>query len=269
MFERMKILILGGGTMGSAFVERFIEAGMPSACLTLVDPKPLPARKERFASLGLSLRSSLGEDDLREVEILILAIKPQDFESLRGLDASHCLIISIAAGKRIDGIGRHFGDAKRIVRVMPNSPVAVGEGFSLLAASTDASEEDRRRALMLMQTCGPSLYCECEDELDLATAISGTGPAYFFRLCESLQRAAEKRGMRPEVAERAVRQTLIGSGALLASGALSASARRAAVSSRGGTTLAAMECLDSDDRLDGLLDEAVGAAQARAVALRS
>jgi len=172
-------------------------------------------------------------------------------------------VISIAAGIRISRFEAAFGETVPIVRVMPNTPAAVGQGVSVLVANEAADQTVRDHASQLLKAVGTVEWIKDEALIDPVTAISGGGPAYTFLLIETLAKAGVDLGLEPEMAMRLARQTVIGSGALAATSQESADQLRRNVTSPGGTTQAALSVLMADDALQPLITEAMTVASNR------
>jgi len=232
-----KIIIVGAGKMGSAML-----SALPNA--TAVDK----------------------ETDLAEVlpdaDIIIFAVKPQDFTELK-LDLPDKLIISIMAGISIEKI-KAITSSKKIVRSMPNLPLQVKAGLTAWLATPEV--EDTKPIKKIFSSFGEEIEVQNESDLDKITALSGSGPAYFFYLCELIQEKAEALGFTPEQAKKIASQTFIGSAQLLNSSEKSAAEFRTAVTSKGGTTEAALAELKP---LQQILNTAIDAAENRAKELNS
>lgn len=183
--------------------------------------------------------------------------------------ARGAMVISVMAGVSIDSISELLPEARAVVRAMPNLPAQVGEAMTGIYADAGLSAEDQAIAGNLLDAFGKTVWVESEDQIDAVTAISGSGPAYFFAVVEALASAGVKLGLKPEIAETLARQTAVGAGAMLASDERSASEMRVAVTSPGGTTAAALSVLNDPKTqpLDSAFERATRAAAARAKAL--
>lgn len=254
-----RIGCLGYGNMGQAILEGLIAAGYAPERAIVCDPDP--GRREAAAQRGVPLAESpaaLAED----AEILLLAVKPQQMQE--ALDAARpamhggALYISIAAGLPLRWFEERLPPQARVVRVMPNTPSLVGAGAAGIAGGAHAAPEDLEAARMIFESVGVAAIVP-ESQLDAVTALSGSGPAYCFLLAECLATAAEKEGLAPEVAARLAAQTLYGAGRLLAESGEDPATLRGRVTSKGGTTEAAIRALQ-----DRGFPEAVAAAVAAA-----
>ena len=177
-------------------------------------------------------------------------------------------MISIAAGTGTKNLRDAWGAKARIIRAMPNTPGAVGAGITGLYAAKGAGAADQKRADALLSALGETVWVKTEALIDSVTAVSGSGPAYLFLMAEALTDAGVAEGLPRAQAEKLARATISGAGALLAADKSSASSLREAVSSPGGTTVAALKVLMADDGLVALMKRAVAAARKRAEELR-
>ncbi|MEZ5823933.1 MAG: pyrroline-5-carboxylate reductase [Geminicoccaceae bacterium] len=260
------ILLVGGGKMGSALMQGWLEAGLPSDQAFLVEPDQ--AARDRLAAAGVATTVAAASD-LPSIKprTVIVAVKPQVMETvlegLTGLVGPDTLVVSIAAGKPIATFERAFGSAAPIVRVMPNTPSAIGKGMSVLCASPAVSSLQRQEAEALMSAVGDTAWIEDEEQMHAVTALSGSGPAYVFHMIEAMADAGIAAGLPQDLARRLALRTVEGAGALAGSSDEDPSALRVNVTSPGGTTQAALEVLMADDGLRPLLARAVAAAARR------
>jgi len=199
-------------------------------------------------------------------DIIVLAIKPQTLEGvmaeLRGSLKETQLVVSIIAGAAIDALRRGLGH-NRIVRVMPNTPARIGEGISVWTATPEVTQKQKEQAGEIIRVMGEEIYVNDEKYLDMATAVSGSGPAYFFFFVEALTAAAVDIGLPDAIAKRLVLQTMLGSGHLLQKSEGTAAELRKMVTSPGGTTEAAINTLEQAD-FKAMVKKAVEAAHRRA-----
>jgi pyrroline-5-carboxylate reductase len=198
----------------------------------------------------------------------VIALKPQvlkvEAPRLESIAQRGALMVSIAAGSSIGLMTKAWGRRAHIIRAMPNTPGAVGEGISALYAPKNVSAADRKFAQSLLAALGETVWVGRETDIDSVTAVSGSGPAYVFLLVEALAAAAVAQGLAKNIAMRLARQTIIGSGALLLSDPASAEELRRAVTSPKGTTQAALKVLMAKDGMARLIARAVNAARKRA-----
>ena len=258
------LVLIGAGHMGGALVEGWLKASR-SRKPVLVDPKP----SERVSAWAEAGRIRLNTAP-QPAGTLVLAVKPQLFRSLAAeIEAwvgPDTLILSVMAGIRIDTLAKTF-DTHRIVRVMPNTPAAIGQGVALLAAGSGADEADIETSRTLLASTGQVEGPMSEDLLSAATGLSGSGPAYVFLLAEALAGAGEAEGLEPELAERLAIHTIAGAAALMANAEESPRELRRAVTSPKGVTAAALDVLMDDNGLPSLFRKALRAATIRERAL--
>jgi pyrroline-5-carboxylate reductase len=253
MTDRQTILLVGCGRMGGAMA----RAWAPNHDVAVYDPNaPAPAGTRRLAQLD--------QASIPAGAAIILAVKPQMAPSVLpdvAPLASGKLVVSIMAGLGIERLEQELPGA-RVIRAMPNTPAAIGKGISGLAAAGSATAADRALAEMLLAACGEVVWLGAESEIDLVTAVSGSGPAYFFRFAEALAKAGAEAGLDPELAMRLARATFTGAAALAAQDGRALSELRTEVTSPGGTTAAGLARLDAAE-IDRILADVVRAAAAR------
>lgn len=201
-------------------------------------------------------------------DVLVIAVKPQKAASVLpeyAKLAKSAICISVMAGKSIASISSLLGKASRVARAMPNLPAAISKGVSGLYAPDTIDAHGRKQVEMLMSAAGETVWVERENYIDYVTAISGSGPAYFFLLTEALADAGVSLGLSDEAAKKLALTTLTGAGALMDSETRTPEEMRKAVTSPGGTTEAALQVFDGDERrMRTLVKEAVLAAANRA-----
>ena len=261
---------IGGGHMARAIAGGMVDSGFNARDLAISDPDG-----ETRVSLAKAFPGALVGDDNTRVaslsETLVLAVKPQVMpEVCRGLrdtvQQAQPLIVSIAAGTRSSDIDRWLGGGLAVVRVMPNQPALVGRGVSAMYANEKTSSAQRSRAHEILSAVGCVVDVRSEAEIDAATAVSGSGPAYFFLLIDVLARSAEALGIRPEAGRILAIETARGAAELAAREDGSMSALIARVRSPGGTTAAALACLE-DANVRDIFARAITAARDRAIEL--
>jgi pyrroline-5-carboxylate reductase len=236
--------------------------------ISVVEPKPSAEIKVLAKKKKIALLSA---PPARKFSACVVAIKPQILKdragSLAGI-AKTALMISIAAGTDTARLAAAWGAKARIIRAMPNTPGAIGQGITGLYAAKGITAADRKRAGTLLAALGDTLWVKTENLIDSVTAVSGSGPAYLFLMAEALTEAGIAEGLSKAEAEKLARATVSGAGALLAADKSPAAALRQAVTSPGGTTEAALKVLMADDGLAALVKRAVAAARKRAEELR-
>lgn len=259
------LLLIGAGKMGGALLQGWLDGGLPSERVTLLDPAPGGEITAMVDGNGLRLNPDLGK--VLTPEIVVLAVKPQTMAEvlpgLAGFAGNGATFLSIAAGQTVADIERGLGQPAKIVRAMPNTPAAIGAGISVLFANDRVPAEIRDHAGALMAAVGPTRWIEDEGLMDAVTGVSGSGPAYVFHLVECMAAAGVAAGLPADLAEILARQTVIGSGALLGASKLPPETLRKNVTSPGGTTAAALEVLMAEDGLKPLMTRAVAAAKRR------
>lgn len=241
------IAFIGGGHMARALIAGLLRQGAQPRSLSVGEPLP-EARTALAAEFAVRTEAD-NALAIAAAPVIVLAVKPQAAEAvLRSLPgpvlAHRPLLLSIAAGLRIADLARLLAVDLPIVRAMPNRPALVGKGITGLFAASTVTAAQRLLAERIAGAAGRFVWLRAERELDVVTALSGSGPAYFFLLAEQLAQAAIELGLDPGTALLLATETLHGSGAL-ASGDTTLARERAAVTSRGGTTEAALRTLES------------------------
>lgn len=264
MAEKPAVALIGAGAMGGALLKGWLAAGtIDTDRSAVLDPNVKDEMKALCAKHGVSVNRENGPFDA-----MLLAVKPQaanDALPQYSKIAETAVAISVMAGKSVDAISSAMKGAKRIVRAMPNLPAAIGRGASGLYAPDVVEERGRALAETLMRAAGEVVWVRTEREIDYVTAISGSGPAYYFLLTEALADAGVELGLERDAAMSLARATLAGSGALMDSETRAAAEMRKAVTSPGGTTEAALKVFDGDGQaMRRLVKEAVFAAAKRA-----
>lgn len=262
---KKRIAFVGGGNMASCLLGGLIARGTLAA--TIVVAEPLAEQRAKLEGrFGVVTRAS-GADAVGEADVVVLAVKPQQMaEAARAIApvvaSRRPLVISIAAGIRLADLARWLGPGVPLVRSMPNLPALIDAGVSALYAGEDVSEEARMDAESILSACGRTVWVPAEEQMDAVTAVSGTGPAYFFLLIEALQAAAVDLGLDPATARTLCIETAQGAGRMAALSDVEPAQLRAQVTSKGGTTAAALEVLEAAG-LRAILHEAVTAAARR------
>lgn len=258
------LLLIGAGRMGGALAQGWIagEAGPVVA----VDPAPSPAVR-KLARQGVTFVPSIEKIPTRKYRACVVALKPQvlkpEVVRLAPIAARGITMISIAAGVNTKFLQKAWGRDARIVRAMPNTPGSIGAGITGLFAGKKTERKDCKLAESLLAALGQTVWVQKESQIDVVTAISGSGPAYVFALVEALAAAGVKLGLKTDVAEQLARVTVIGSGALLAAAPKPAAELRRDVTSPHGTTEAALTVLLAKNGLNALMLAAAKAAKVR------
>jgi len=265
-----KVAYVGGGNMTRALAGGMLSAGYEPSHILISEP--LAEHRERLAEdlPGAVIRES-NEDVVREAECIVLAVKPQILCDVCKplapiVQETRPLVISIAAGVRGGDIENWLGGKLPVVRVMPNQPALLRLGISGLCANEHTSEYQLRAATNIISTTGPVVKVASEEDIDTVTAVSGTGPAYFYLLVDMLVKAAVDLGLSYDDALALVLETARGAGEMAEQSGETMDSLIARVRSPGGTTAAAFDHLDSTNFRD-IFGAAVVAARDRAVDL--
>jgi len=259
------LAIIGGGNMGRALIGGLLRRGTRPEQISVGE-----SVAEARAALARDLGVTATADNSAAVEtaaLVVLAVKPQDAASVLAalgplLQRNHPIVLSIAAGIRTAALEAWCGAGVPIVRAMPNRPALVGAGVTGLFAPAHVAAAPRSAAERVMQAVGEAVWVSSEEDLDIVTALSGSGPAYFFLLAELMTQAAVELGLQPQAARRFAVATLHGAGLLAHASDGDLGRLRAEVTSKGGTTEAALRTLDAAD-LRGIVAGAIGAATRR------
>ena len=263
----MNITFLGGGNMASALIGGLLNQGFPAGQLTVIEisAEGRARLEEKFAVRCYDAAQA----DALACDVLLLAVKPQQMRAACAPLLGHLdqqLLISIAAGLRLADLSRWLGGYGKLIRVMPNTPALFGAGVTGLFALPGVSEDEKRQAEQVMQAVGSTVWVDDESRMDAVTAISGSGPAYVFLFIEALQQAAGELGFTPQAARQLALDTVLGSARLAAQSADPASVLRERVTSKGGTTEAALRVMD-ERALKDIVTAAAAAACARSTEL--
>ena len=263
---RERIAFIGGGNMASAIIGGLIRQGMPTQQIQVVEP--MPAQREIlkkqwdirvFEEAGASLTAAT---------LVVWAIKPQMFRDAAmpvSVYAQHALHLSVAAGIRSESIALWL-NSQRVVRAMPNTPALVGKGISGLFARAGVTPADRLAVERVIKTTGDFLWLADETQLDAVTALSGSGPAYVFYFIEAMIEAGTDMGLSAAQAHQLAVATFVGASALAQDSPETPDVLRARVTSKGGTTFAALSAME-EDKVKAQFVRAMQAARQRAVEL--
>jgi len=241
----MLIAFIGGGNMATALISGLMKSRDPRLQVRVADPSA-DARIQLRSTFEVFVCSHAIEA-AEGADVIVLAVKPQVvagvLAELAGSIKPEQLILSIAAGITIEAIVRHLGPRQAVIRSMPNTPALVGEGISGMYAGEYCRAHHRKQAERVLRAAGDVIWVEDESLMDVVTAISGSGPAYFFLLAEALAAAGVRLGLPEDVARQLAEKTCAGTGAMLKNSDTGAAELRRRVSSPGGTTQAALEVL--------------------------
>lgn len=265
MTEKPSVALIGAGAMGGALLKGWLAAGsIDRASSAVFDP----AIRDDIQSLCRRNKVAINLGAAEHYDAVVIAIKPQmaaDVLPEYAALAQNAIAVSVMAGKSIASVNDALGGAGRIARAMPNLPAAIGKGVTGLYAPSSIDARGRALVESLMRAAGEVVWVESEKDIDAVTAVSGSGPAYFFLLTEALAEAGEALGLDKSAAAALARATLAGAGVLIDAETRAPAEMRKAVTSPGGTTEAALKVFDGDEQaLRALVRKAVAAAAKRA-----
>ena len=257
------IAFIGGGNMASAIVGGLRRGGRAGESLIVVDPSP--QQRARLEGEHGVRTLAAADATLAAADLVVWAVKPQFFGAAADAAAPHlrgALHLSVMAGIRSDALARAAG-TERIVRAMPNTPALIGQGISGLFARPAVDERGRAAVEAVLGPTGRLVWVAREADLDAVTALSGSGPAYVFYVAEAMVRAARDMGLDPAQGRELALATLAGAAALAQSSPEALEVLRERVTSKGGTTHAALSALEADG-VGAAIVRAIRAAEARA-----
>jgi pyrroline-5-carboxylate reductase len=260
-----RLCVLGAGNMGRALLSGLLRSGTRAEQLAVGESQPA-VREQLARELGITAAPD-NEAAIAGADVVVLAVKPQDAAAVlkdltKALAARRPLLISVCAGTRVQDLEGWAGPEVPVVRGMPNRPALVGAGISGLYAPLKVGAPLRALAEEVLKAVGEVVWVPKEDALDVVTALSGSGPAYFFLLAECMAEAGAQLGLEHQVAQRLAAATLYGSGLLAHSTGQDLAKLRAEVTSRGGTTDAALRTLEAAG-FKALIAKALSAAAER------
>ncbi|MGH8831423.1 MAG: pyrroline-5-carboxylate reductase [Polaromonas sp.] len=257
---------IGGGNMASAVIGGLLKQGLPASRIQVVEPFA-----EQRAKLEQQFQVAVSETPgaaLERATLVVWAVKPQTFKTAAAQSRAHtqaALHLSVAAGIRSDSIARWLG-TERVVRAMPNTPALIGQGITALFARPAVTGADRQAVEAVIATTGEYLWLDEEQQLDAVTALSGSGPAYVFYFIEAMVNAGVQMGLTPAQAHTLAVGTFVGASALARASDDPPEVLRARVTSKGGTTHAALTSLEQDGVQQQFM-RAIEAARQRAAEL--
>lgn len=259
-----EVVLVGCGNMGFAMLEGWL-ASDPSLSIHVVEPND--TLRERAADAGAVAVASVDDLQASSPVLIFLAVKPQmmsavvpSYQHFVGVGAT---FVSIAAGTTIASLSTLLGGNAPIIRCMPNTPAAIGAGMMVCCQNGSVDDQASALTTKLLQASGEVEWLDDEDLMDAVTAVSGSGPAYFFHFVDCLAEAAVKAGLPADVGMTLAKQTAMGAGRLMMESEDDPATLRVKVTSPGGTTAAALNVFMRDDRLKSLTEEAVIAARDR------
>ena len=256
------ICFIGGGNMAQALIGGLLSRGLPTTRITVSDP----VEQIRHILEEKNIQTTTDNvDAIKNADVVVLAVKPQVLatvlQPLKGL-LSDKLVISIIAGAEIQTISDLIGGSQRIVRVMPNTPALVQTGAHGIYASEAVNAQDRELTSQILAATGLTIWVDNEAQIDAVTAVSGSGPAYFFYLMESMIRAGKNLGLDEKVATALTLQTALGAAQMAITSSNSPTELRKNVTSPNGTTQAALDVFDRA-QISQNIQAALAAAQKR------
>jgi len=265
VLKDLHIAFIGGGNMARSLVGGLIERGCKPGYISVADPSP---EQRALISRRSPVRMSAdGAGAMRDADVVVFAVKPQMMKGAAAgvaaaLQPRRPLVVSVAAGITTQDLDRWLGGGNAIVRVMPNTPALLGAGAAGLYANKNVDAGQRATAQALMEAVGTALWIDDESLMDAVTALSGSGPAYFFLLMEAMEAAALELGLPPEAARRLTLQTAFGAARMALESGVAPAELRAQVTSPGGTTAAALQVFE-DAKLRAIVARALTAARDR------
>ncbi len=264
----MNITFIGGGNMAQAIIGGLKASGFNAADIGVVEPVA-EQRARLTAQFGVKTCGTAGEAAPLG-ELVVMAVKPQQMReaaaAVAPLLAKNALVLSIAAGIRIDDLSRWLGGHALIARCMPNTPALIGAGMTAACATPSVSAAQRANVDRVLAAMGKSIWVDKEALLDPVTAISGSGPAYVFYFIESLEASARELGLSPDDARLLALETFLGAAKLAAGSTDDPATLRAKVTSKGGTTEAALASMEASG-VKAAIATATRAANARSIEL--
>lgn len=261
----MNLCFIGGGNMASALIGGLLAKGQAASRIHVVEP--FEAQRQHLArQFKVQVHAAVSAQAIADA-IIVIAVKPQQMREV-ALELARFLagqlVISVAAGIRAADLSRWLGGHTRIVRTMPNTPALIGAGITGAAASPGLSDEDREQTTRILGAVGEAVWVDAEELLDAVTATSGSGPAYVFYFMEAMQAGARALGLSEEQARRLTLATFTGAARLAAQSSEPVSLLRERVTSKGGTTAAALAAFAAA-RVDSGIQAGLAAAQNRSV----
>ena len=257
------LAFVGGGIMAAAIIGGLRAAGRPADTILVIDPGQ--AQRAKLAAEHGVRTQAVADAALARAAVVVWAVKPQLFGEAAAPCAAHvrgALQFSVMAGIRSDAIVRATG-SQRVVRSMPNTPALIGQGIAGLYARDAVSADERHTAEALLAPTGRTLWVEREEDLDAVTALSGSGPAYVFYFVEAMMQAAQEMGLSAEQGRQLALATFAGATALAQASSEPPEVLRERVTSKGGTTYAALTSMDASGVKTAFV-KAIRAAQQRA-----
>ena len=267
MQTNLKIAFIGGGNMAQALISGLADKLLPANHIHVVDvhAETLRTLEKKWS---VTTAAAVGAE-VSAADVIVLAVKPQQMHEVATSIApsiKNQLILSIAAGIRADDLSRWLGGHQAIVRAMPNTPALIGQGITGMLALAGVSDQQRAVADTISQAVGQTVWLDAEAQIDAVTAVSGSGPAYVFYFLEAMQQAAVELGLSAEQGRNLAQATFLGAAALATASDESLVTLRERVTSKGGTTYAALTSMN-DDAVQAAIIKALKAAAQRGAEL--
>jgi pyrroline-5-carboxylate reductase len=265
----LDVILVGCGNMGFALLTNWLQPGNGVAVHVV---EPSADFRARAVALGASASLSANEiPSSLQPSVVVFAVKPNDIAALigqyRSFLSAGAVLVSVAAGVGVSALEHAAGGQAPIIRCVPNIPISVGAGTSVCYANSNVSDHQRLEVERLLGKAGATIFVADEADLDAATAVSGSGPAYLFYFIECLTKAAVAAGLSAELGRQIATQTCYGASFLALRSELDASALRKQVTSPNGTTQAAMDVFQENGAFERIIGRAVEQARARSVEL--
>ena len=269
MIDLRATAFVGGGNMARSLIGALVHGGVSADSISVAEPNAT-VREALARDFGVRVHDH-ARDAVAGTSTIVLAVKPQIMRSVcedlaPSVRDARPLLITIAAGIRIGQYQQWLGSDVPVVRAMPNTPALIGAGATGMVASASTSADQRAQASTILAAAGHNEWIESEELMDTVTALSGSGPAYFFLLVEALEDAAVAQGLPRETARALATRTCLGAGRMLVEDGAAPSLLRERVTSPGGTTAAALDAF-AEGGLRELVRQAVDAATQRGKAL--
>lgn len=261
----VKLTFIGGGNMASSLIGGLVADNINPDQISVADP--IDSLRENLAALYGVHTTNNNLDVVSDADVVVLAIKPQQLKAVAkeiasAIQESGSLVVSIAAGIRSKAIDEWLGGNVAVVRAMPNTPALVQSGATALFANDQVSEKQRDLAESILRAAGLTLWVDEESLMDAVTALSGSGPAYFFRIMEAIEAAGIEQGLSPETSRLLTLQTAFGAAKMALESTESTSTLREQVTSPGGTTEQGLRVLE-ENNIDKIFTDVLKAASDR------
>ena len=268
--KSLRIGFIGGGNMAHAIIGGLIRSDHQPDCILVSDPDSTQC--QRIKTVHADIQTDANNSSLlNQTDVIVLAVKPQILKSVIGDICANTTpakqtFISIAAGITLDTLSELLAPASSIIRIMPNQPALVGAGMSVLVATDTTGTAEQSHAEYVAAAMGDTAWITDEKLMDAVTAVSGSGPAYFYLLMEAMEACAKAMGLPADLARQLARQTGYGAGLVAAQSEQELASLRASVTSKGGTTAAALQSLEAAG-FHAIVEKALQAAKDRSIEL--